>query len=209
MHKSARILLLTSLAFATPLHAQTLYRCGKVFQDRPCESNVAGKVIGSGSAATQPAAVASTDPVCHQRGERAKRIIWARETGKTQDEQLATATGTGEQTLIREVYLMRGSSTDIAAAVTAKCAADREKALQAPAATAPTPAAPPVVSAPVPTSATSEQSDAAARKRQCDDIDVRLRGVQEQERAGGSAALMDNLRKQRSDLDNRRRAAGC
>ena len=56
----------------SPAQAQKMYRCGKVYQDRPCPAGQAGKVVGrTGAGAAAPQA-AGRDPECAQKA-RAER----------------------------------------------------------------------------------------------------------------------------------------
>src|SRR6188474_1366834 len=94
------LVLSTAPAFA-------LYRCGNVFQDKPCESGNQVILSPSGRPATQapaapsaaPAGAAATRPstsnsasfaiACSRVGEQAQRIVWKREGGATVEQQLA------------------------------------------------------------------------------------------------------------------------
>ena len=97
--------------------ALALYRCGNVFQDKPCESGTQINLSPSGRpmaspAAPAPAAAPATAPVpatatagpvrsappanaatfaiaCSRIGEQAQRITWKREGGATLEQQLA------------------------------------------------------------------------------------------------------------------------
>lgn len=110
--------------------AQTLYRCGKTFQDRPCAGGEAGQAI-SGAPSRQADTNPATDPICVLRAEQARKIAWAREAGRTEDDQLATAKSEQERLLIQEVYLLRGGSGEVATMVRDRCIKEREKATPA------------------------------------------------------------------------------
>jgi hypothetical protein len=85
--------------------ALAMYRCGNVFQDKPCESGAEIRLSPSGRPTTAPpaarapasapaAAPAATTPssftaACARVGEQAQRIVWKREGGATQEQQLA------------------------------------------------------------------------------------------------------------------------
>src|SRR4051812_3189973 len=93
------------------IHAQTMYRCGSVYQDRPCEGKDPGKRIGStGSAQSADKPVA--DAECAQRGAETLKIVWKREAGASADKQIAdlNAARSGsskmfdERKLIADVY---------------------------------------------------------------------------------------------------------
>lgn len=108
--------------------AQTLYRCGKSFQDRPCAAGEAGQVVSS-TPSRQADTNAAADPICTLRAEQARKIMWARETGRTRDDQLATAKSEQERLLIQEVYLLRGGSGEVATMVRDRCVKEREKTM--------------------------------------------------------------------------------
>ncbi len=59
------------------------YRCGRVYQDHPCDGNLSAKSVSgsshrSGSTNSNGAPI---HPICQQRGEDSLKIIWAREAG--------------------------------------------------------------------------------------------------------------------------------
>lgn len=204
-------LLLTLLQQA---EAQTMYRCGQSFQDKPCNAGTAGRIIGTGDPqpTTSPQAVAAvTDPLCAQRGDRAKKIVWAREVGRTKDDQLGNASTQDERLLIEEVYLMRGRAEEVASAVATKCVAEQERARAAAklaALLAPPQANPPLAAAAA-DPATDAEKQAAAKASRCKAIDSELRSIHDQERTGGSAGTMDSLRNQKRNAEARRQKEGC
>lgn len=211
---------------ALPAAAQKMYRCGSVYQDHPCAGEQPGKVIGH-SGATLSTTTPSVDPDCAARGARSQKISWAREAGRTQDEQLRDAPqDTG---LINEVYSQRGGAAAVRQSIEASCMAAKERALQAAALTnaaaklrgddaaAPSPAA-----APAPTSnnaGTNNGADDAARRRaeadavskklKCGSIANRIRSIRDSQRAGGSGETMDRLKQQLQEMDGASRDAGC
>src|SRR5687767_4339262 len=74
-----------------------LFRCGNVFQDRPCDAGVeqqqlrpggggGGASTGGASAATRASPFAA---VCGRVGEHAQRIAWKREGGATLERQVS------------------------------------------------------------------------------------------------------------------------
>lgn len=208
-------------AICFPAEAQTLYRCGKSFQDRPCDSAAPGKAVSTGASAPQTTAGSTASSLaCAQRGENAKRIAWAREVGKTRDEQLAGSTSPDHRNLIAEVYQMRGNAYEVSAAVEAKCAEKEKEAraaaaaitlLQEQAAASPTAGNSGERTSPANQQAANQQESAnsAAKKERCDGFASQLQGLQDNERAGGSASQMDSLKKQRRDIEAKRQAAAC
>lgn len=128
-----------ALALCTPALAGTMFRCGSSYQDRPCDAGQPAKVINSSGVARErvsaPAhapvsapvatAVAATrvDAECAARGNRAKQIVWAKESGRTAEVQLADARTEDARRLISDVYARSGSSVDIRRDVEADCMA--------------------------------------------------------------------------------------
>ncbi|RZL02825.1 MAG: hypothetical protein EOP36_07525 [Rubrivivax sp.] len=117
----------------------TMFRCGSSYQDRPCDAGQPAKVIGGSGvvrehvSASSPAPVASAgtavvvaprvDAECAAQGNRAKQIVWAKESGRTADVQLAAATSDDDRRLITDVYRRRGSALDVRSGVEADCMA--------------------------------------------------------------------------------------
>jgi hypothetical protein len=117
----------------------TMFRCGSSYQDRPCDAGQPAKVINSSGVAREhasnpaPASAASAgvaavaplrvDAECAALGNRAKQIVWAKETGRTADVQLAAASSDDDRRLIADVYRRRGSALDVRSGVEADCMA--------------------------------------------------------------------------------------
>jgi hypothetical protein len=155
--------------------ALAMYRCGNVFQDKPCESGAEIRLSPSGRPTTAPpaarapasapaAAPAATTPssftaACARVGEQAQRIVWKREGGATQEQQRAersTALAPAEHAkTVAGVYARRGSAPEVRAAIEAECVADKQQEADAAALLSQlrkqageTPAAPPASPAP-------------------------------------------------------------
>jgi hypothetical protein len=137
--------------------ALAMYRCGNVFQDKPCESGPEVRLSPSGRPQASPAApaapaaaaasaapaarsaslaVAATFAIaCSRVGEQAQRISWKREGGATQEQQLAeraTVLSPADQAkTVAAVYARRGSAPDIRSAIEAECMVEKEKEAQA------------------------------------------------------------------------------
>lgn len=135
--------------------ALALYRCGNVFQDKPCESGPEIRLSPSGRPTNQPAAApeapsapaaataapsakpatSSFTAACARVGDQAQRIAWKREGGATQEQQLAeraTVLPQSEQAeTIAAVYARRGSAPEIRAAIEAECVAGKHKEAEA------------------------------------------------------------------------------
>lgn len=208
--------------------AQTMYRCGATYQDRPC-NGVDSKPVGSHvrQAAGQSVGAPSIDPVCGARGTAAQKLMWEKESGRTLDEQLAKPGA--DVGLARNVYGRRGSSLDVRRAIEADCVKEMEQANEAAAllraagkVQQPGAAAPVGNHAPAPlggvgvASAGAQPSaeDAAARKAAtkaatCASLASDLGELTQAQRAGGDAARMDVLAARVRDTQSRKRAAGC
>lgn len=219
----AALFLLAGMAASA--HAQKMYRCGNTYQDRPCMGEQPGKVIGSTGTPRPAAAAPAADPYCAQRGEKAQKIMWAKEAGRTEEMQLSAATQPEERKLVGEVYRKRGSSVEVRAAIEADCMDERKRAAQAAALmeaaaklqgqSAPAAAAaPPVAREADPAASEQRQREAAARKEadkktRCDRIASRIESIRNSQRAGGSATTMDSLRQQQQKTEKEWNDAGC
>lgn len=133
--------------------ALAMYRCGNVFQDKPCESGPGIRLSPSGRPSSQPAAApaapaaatagpsakpatpSSFTAACARVGDQAQRIAWKREGGATQEQQLAeraTVLPRTEQVqTIAAVYARRGSAPEIRAAIESECIANKQKEAEA------------------------------------------------------------------------------
>jgi hypothetical protein len=215
--------------------AQSLFRCGNVYQDRPCEAGTAQKELtpsGRPTPATQSGSVAaavSSSPyaaVCSRVGEQAQKITWKREAGATQERQMAELPNTGSREemarVIDSVYRKRGSAPEIRAAIEAECIAERQEAADAAAAlrllqsqqnrTASTPAAVPVPATTAPT--TTAAIPAAPQtpggpSPSCDSFRRQLESVNAQLRSGGTVAVMEQLQNRRRDAEKQLREGRC
>jgi hypothetical protein len=114
--------LLTGMA---PLAAQTLYRCGNTYQDKPCSNGQQGKVVTILKGAEAKDGL--LDVNCSQKGQDAQKIMWARESGMTEKEMLDKAKTASERELVMSVYRQRGSSAQIRQSVEAACIADKDR----------------------------------------------------------------------------------
>jgi hypothetical protein len=220
-HGFAAALAVALAVAAAPAAAQKLYRCGNAYQDRPCNtSQPAGKVVGS-TGANNTAAQPVVDAACRKRGAGAQSIMWAREAGRTEAEQLAQAATDDDRELISEVYARRGSAQEVRTAMEAECMEQKvrppgaaapggAKAAEAPAAAA-TPAA---ATPPKPADAQREQTarqaaDAGAKKARCADLKAQAEAIRGSQRAGGNTAAMEALNQQYRAAVKAQNDAGC
>ena len=236
MNRSFRYGMTCVLALAgTP--ALAMYRCGNVFQDKPCDSGTEIRLspsgrpaAGQGPAPAPPpvAAAAATAPAnfaaaCARFGDQARRMVWKREGGATQEQQLAER-GTlppGEHArTVRDVYARRGTAPEIQAQIEAECVADKQKEAEAadllsrlrrqagetaggPAAAAPTTAtAGDSARASTPAGNKPSASTCKGLRRSVDDVNALLR-------QGGSARSMEYLQNQRREAETSFSKAGC
>lgn len=223
---------LLALLAGQPVHA--LYRCGNVFQDKPCaHSDSEVRVTPSGRPATSaatsqtPAAApagAAFAQTCARLGQEAQKVAWKREAGATQDKQLAELPRGGSRDemamVIASVYSRRGSAPEIKAAVEAECRAEKQHEADKAAALA---ALQPKGARPVPTAAAgtgpaqetgrpqavNASQGAADPRAACPSLRSMDASLREQMRAGGSAAIMETLNAQRRRLDQRLSDARC
>jgi hypothetical protein len=187
--------------------AQTLYRCGNKYQDRPCEANQPGKAVGTTGNSSPAASGGAVDAGCAQKGRDALKIVWSREGGATLEQLLEKA---DDKRFVQDVYRRPGAAGQVQAAVQADCMAEKELNAGAVA----TPAAAPAPQVVDPAIAARERELAAAReaerkKANCARLATRMDQLGAQERTGGTAARMDQLREQRTRLRDDMGRAGC
>ena len=235
MRKSTLALaaLLAGLSSGTAQAA--LFRCGNVFQDRPCDAGVqeqqlrpngsAGKSSGA-SAATRASPFAA---VCSRVGEHAQRIAWKREGGATLERQVSEIPGGSDRqemiAITEAVYARRGSATDIRAAIEAECvqrkteaaqASDVLRALQKQAGQgvverAPGAGSPAPVTA-VPTAATAPgapAAKAATANPACANFREQKNAIESRLRTGGRPETMEMLQRQRREVEKSLSDANC
>jgi hypothetical protein len=118
-----------------------VYRCGKVYQDRPCEGAQPGKAMtGLGAspkaADSSPAASPGTaaNPVCVRRGTDSQKIVWSREAGATEEKLLSEESNAARRQLISDVYRVRGTAPQVRARIEAECHAEMAEKARAAAA---------------------------------------------------------------------------
>lgn len=215
-----------ALPFSAPSHAQRMYRCGNVYQDRPCEDAQAGKELRHTGVAPTPLASASTDSQCRQRGLDSQKVVWARQSGALADKLMGEARTEEEQTLIADVYrLPRGSAPEVRAAIEAECvAAKKQLALANAAAMAAAMAA--QGNKPTATPAARADSDAKtagdqrsedavsrnvadSRKALCSSFNAQIEDIKKSQRGGGNVATMELLGQRLTDVNVEKRRAGC
>lgn len=113
---------------AVDVQAQTMYRCGSSYQDKPCTGQ-AGVVIGSVKKVdvAEVNSAVRVDSVCKRRSEEAKKIIWMRDAGAQQSDLLAKSSNVENRRLISDVYAMRGNINDIRASIEKNCMEEKDR----------------------------------------------------------------------------------
>lgn len=219
---AAVLAFLAASALCAPAQAQTMYRCGKTYQDRPCDNGQQGKVIGN-SGAPQATGKSVIDASCARRGDDAQKIVWSREAGALQDQLQATARSGEQRKLIADVYAIRGTSSAVRAAIETDCVQEKEKSALAAAMLGNTGNAPPASSNDTQRKAddsgaeaarradnAARANQAAARKRAlCGDLKAQSDGNRSSQRSGGNVGDMERLNQQRRETDGALSAAGC
>jgi hypothetical protein len=213
----------------TGLQAQVMYRCGKTFQDRPCEAGVTEQRINNGGARADSAASPTTASrsssrfaqFCARRGEHAQRITWQREGGATLERALNDARGDAAMaTLVQDVYARRGSAPDVRASIESECIVEQEKAAAAadalrtlqqdaakaaPAGNAP----PPATSQPAGAGTAAQASGGSQQNPMCDSWRRDKDSIESRLRAGGTVARMESLQRERRDVEKKLSDARC
>ncbi|MFZ6754676.1 hypothetical protein ACO0KY_15010 [Undibacterium sp. Dicai25W] len=121
--------LLCALVLTQSTYAKAVYHCGSSYQDKPCgNSDKEQKApIANKTPTKENADKPEIDAQCKQRGEDAKRIIWMRGAGATQDRLLVDAEGDYRKQLIKDVYAQQGNASDVRAAIEKECMSAKEK----------------------------------------------------------------------------------
>ncbi len=223
--------LICSLALLASGQSFALYRCGSVFQDRPCDiADAQAAAAASARTAAKPPADSSANApagtvspfamACSRVGKSSLDIIWKREAGALREAQYASAAGNPEhKNLVDAVYEQRGTAPQIRAAIEADCIGEKQRAADANAAVAaaqkspgasaaPARAAPTTGAAPLTVAAApaGKPNDSAA---QCANLSSQLAAVQERARKGGGVAAMEQLANERRAIDTKISAAKC
>lgn len=236
VRKTAPVIFLAYLAitWSSVLSAQTLYRCGKTFQDRPCDG-ANGQVVGVNKAqdsqSSKPSSIATTH-ACAMKGDQAKELRWQKEGGKTESQQIQDGRFSSE--FIRYVYSKSGTAIEVKASVESDCMAQLERDAQAAelqraaerlrgggnppgASSAPAAAFPNDRVGPNPTLAPKppaaevggKPSPGTADNSRCRSLNERERDIRNQQRAGGSAQTMDRLNSELRDILGQKSSNGC
>ena len=223
--RTACVLLLSLLATGA---AHAVYRCGNVYQDRPCDDKGPQPHLTPGMRATPepagaPSAITPASPfaaACSRAGEEAQKVAWKREGGATRDQQMAepaNASRPAMATIIDSVYRKRGTAPQIRAAIEAECVADKQKEadtaaalkalLQSQQSGTPAPAAAPAAAASAP--AAAQKTSAAAPNPSCAAWRSELDTINAEFRRGGNSAAMERLQSRRREVEQSMREGRC
>ncbi len=216
--------------------AHAVYRCGNVYQDRPCDDRGPQRHLTPGMKATpSPAAGGSSAPAaspfaatCARVGEEAQRIVWKREAGATQERQMAELPNTDARqasaSIIDAVYRKRGSAPEIRAALEAECVATQQKeaddaaalkALLKPgqaggaAAGTAAPAAAAAAAAPTGSAEARKPTAPTGPNASCPSWRSELASVNADFRRGGTAVRMEELQNRRREVERQMREGRC
>jgi hypothetical protein len=209
-----------------------MFRCGNVYQDHPCEDAKAGKKLQGvgtgGKPAPSPASGQAANPICVQRGADSLKIVWGREAGLTEDKATAAESHPDRKQLVADVYRVRGTAPEVRTRIEAECMAEMEeraKVLALHKAMVKAGVAPAMQSRGVaPTAEQSAEREAAEekaraterslaasekKKESCDRLSSKLESNRQQQRSGGTGAEMNNLNRERSELEAEFRKRTC
>ncbi|WP_345531380.1 hypothetical protein [Viridibacterium curvum] len=117
------------LAVSASAGAQTLYRCGNTYQDKPCQGEPGRVVVeGSSAPAVSSAPAKPVDEFCRKQGQTAAEFRWEKEGGRTIDQQLAR--DPANEAFARYVYAKRGSAHEVRRIVERECMDTGERKTQ-------------------------------------------------------------------------------
>ncbi len=226
--------LLKLLAFSLIIYSQStlaanLYRCGNSYQDTPCKESASSKpvkkIAQSSNQATQ-----HIDADCKQRGDEAKKIMWAREVGKTADQQLEEAQSGYSKELIKEVYTHRGSSLEVKNAIEKECMVQKEQDRAANALIEAALKSHGNKNAYIENSSASQADHNASqdqdqteqkvsakattvatddKKIKCSDLKYQVESIAMKRRTGGGARYMNDLRMDQEQLEAKMKSLAC
>jgi hypothetical protein len=233
-NKLAAALIAVVAAGTAPGASAGLFRCGNVFQDRPCESGVQQEILKPGrsgaSTGGAPTAATKASPyagVCGRMGEHAQRMVWQREGGATIERQMADLPRGADrqelQLVLESVYAKRGSATEIRGQVEAECvqrkqdsaaAAEalrdlQQRANQPGGVAAPPPSATPVTAREQPPPATQPAAKGAQPSGLCASWREQRTAIEARLRSGGSAQTMEMYQRQRRDVEKQMSEGNC
>lgn len=114
-----------------PADAQTLFKCGNVYQDRPCDSEIQQHISATTGQSSGESYNPRSNAACARQGTSAKIIAEKRKTGVTLESALATLDARGleppemsaRKDFVRKVYLREGTPSAVARLIEDACVA--------------------------------------------------------------------------------------
>lgn len=208
------------------VQAQTLYRCGNTYQDKPCVPGQQGKVVGTDSGRAGDAKNAAPgDAQCSQRGVAAQKIVWSREAGALEAQMLDKARNDDERELITEVYRQRATAPEMKRIIEANCIKEKQLAAQSP---KPNPATKAAANAGASKTGKSDRKNEASDGADTDEAEKEIALAESEkkkvmcaklreeilhtislQRRGGSHEEMEAYNKRKQALDSQFFRAGC
>ena len=214
-----------------PNASAQMYRCGNVYQDRPCDGAQAGKPVPGGAPSVRaantsaaPSTGAAAYPECTQRGADSQKIVWARENGETEEKMSAAESSPARKKLVADVYRVRGAAPQVRTRIEAECQvemAEKAKALALHESMVRAGVLPGQNAAPATPSAADKEAEAARqaqsvaqnaiaeKKQKCDRLLASRESILDLQRRGGSASSVDSLNRQRATVDRDIQDLGC
>jgi hypothetical protein len=235
----SKSLIFKALAFSLFTYSQftvaaNLYRCGNSYQDTPCKEATTKPIKNiaqpSNKAADGNQGFQKVDADCKQRGDAAKKIMWAREVGKTADQQMEDAQTGYSRALVKDVYNHRGSSLEVKNAIEQECMQQKEQdrlaekliieaerlrgnrgvsvESSADSKAQLTPTLEPD-QAGQRVSVVEKTPDSVEKKSKCADLKSQVEYIAGKRRTGGGASYMNDLKLRQDQLESNMRSQGC
>jgi hypothetical protein len=222
-----KLLAFTLIIYSQSTIAANLYRCGNSYQDTPCKDAASSKPVKKiAQSSNQPTQHIDAD--CKQQGDEAKKIMWAREGGKTADQQIEE--GVASKGLIREVYAHRGSSLEVKNAIEKECMVQKEQDRAANALLEAALKSRGDKNASIESSSANKSDHNASQEQEqtkqklsakattsaandqkikCSDLKYRVETIVVKRRTGGGARYMNDLRMEQEQLEANMRSLAC
>ena len=229
-----KVLAFSFLIYSQSTIAASLYRCGNSYQDTPCKEATTKPIKNITQSSTKTAdenqVVQKIDADCKQRGDAAKKIMWAREVGKTADQQIEEAQSSYSKALVRDVYNHRGSSLEVKNAIEQECMQQKdqdrlaekliieaerlrgnrgisvESSVDSRTQLKPT-QEPDQAGQKV--SVVENAPDSDEKKSKCTDLKSKVENIVGKRRTGGGASYMNDLKLRQDQLESDMRSQGC
>ncbi|RJF96092.1 hypothetical protein [Noviherbaspirillum saxi] len=202
--------------------AQSLFKCGNAYQDRPCENGKLETIKGI-STSSREAESGAADAACSRRGNDAQKIVWQREGGLTLEQALSQASNSARRNLIEEVYGERGTAAQVRSRIENECIAEKERqARYAALIEASKPLKGTADSQPVdnriqpkavPTNVSASGADIRQRtggkNPACADLSMKIEEIKSLQRTGGDARTMEGYSRKLKETQQLMQQIGC